>query len=464
MEHLRNMTKKLGQHMTASQMMGAGFALIIFLGGLVLSLPVCNADGKWLNFVDALFTSCTAVCVTGLVTIVPAVQFSLLGKVVLLLLIQVGGFGVIVCMMGVLLILRRQITIRSRVMIQESFNLNKLSGIVRMLLYVLKGTFLVEGIGALLYACWFVPHYGFFRGIWYAVFHAVSAFCNAGIDILGDDSLQMFVTNPLINLVTVGLIVVSGIGFLVWQDLSRTIGRIYRREMRISRALQKMQLQTKLAVLATLVLVFGGTLVILALEYDNPDTLGALHGGQKVLAALFQSVTTRTAGFFTIPQNLFREETKLFSCVLMFIGGCPGGTAGGVKTTTILVLLLTCVSILRGKEDTECFHRKIPAVNIRTALSVFLVGILTVLLGTMLLLVTEHTTLMTALYETVSAVCTVGLTQGLTPLLSVMGKLLIIFLMYMGRIGPVTLVLFFAGKSSAHANRRTLPEERIMVG
>lgn len=461
---LKRFARSVEQHMTASQIMVAGFAIAILLGGVLLALPVCNADGHWLNYVDALFTSCSAVCVTGLVTIVPATQFTLLGKLILLLLIQMGGLGIIVCTMGAFLILRRQITIRSRVLIQENFNLNTMTGLVELLIYVIRGTFLVEGMGALLYALQFVPEYGFFRGLWYAVFHSVSAFCNAGIDILGETSLLAYQKNPLVNLTTVFLIVTSGLGFLVWQDLTRMVKRIVRGEAGLGRSLQKMRLHTKLAVSVTLVLILGGTAAFFCLEYSNPETLGNLSFGQKWLAALFQSVTTRTAGFFTIPQNVFREQSKLVSCVLMFIGGSPGGTAGGIKTVTLAVLLLTCGSVLTGNADTECFHRKIPAANVRTGFSVFTVAFLATLLGTGIIMTTEHTGLMPALYEVTSAVATVGLSEGLTPLLSAAGKLVIILLMYMGRLSPVTLALLFAGKSAGRKNVRKLAEERVMVG
>lgn len=462
-KRLTKISRRIEDHITASQMMVVGFAAVILIGGILLTLPVCNADGKWLNFVDALFTSCTSVCVTGLVTVVPATQFTLTGKVLLLILIQVGGLGIVVCTMAAFLILRKQITIRNRVLIQESFNLNTMSGIVSMLIYVIRGTFIVEGIGAFLYAFQFVPEYGFGRGIWYAVFHAVSAFCNAGIDLLGDSSLQMYQTNPLINLVTMLLIIISGLGFLVWKDIALTIRRIWKKEYTFFRSLQRMKLHTKLTVLMTVVLVIGGAIGIFCMEYSNPETIGNFSPGQKWMASFFQSVTTRTAGFFTIPQNLFREQSKLLSCVLMFIGGSPGGTAGGIKTTTAAILLMTCWSVLKGNEDTECFRRKIQAVNVRTGFSVFTVSFMAVLVGTISIVAIEHTDLMSALYEVVSSVGTVGLSVGITTSLSAAGKVVIIILMYMGRLSPVTLALLFAGKSGRKRGRK-LPEERVMVG
>jgi len=463
-EAWKQVTDRIGAHMTASQIMVAGFAILIFAGGFLLSMPLCNADGKWLNFMDALFTACSAVCVTGLVTIIPASQFTLIGKLILLLLIQLGGLGIIACTMGAFLILKKQITIRSRVMIQDSYDLHTMSGVVAMLRYVLHGTFLVEGIGAVLYAIAFIPEYGVGRGVWYGIFHAVSAFCNAGIDILGADSLERYQTDPYINLVTILLIIVSGLGFLVWRDLTLTAKRIVKREYRIGRALQKMRLHTKLALSMTAFLLIVGTVAIFGMEYSNPRTIGSLTLGQKWLASLFQAVTTRTAGFFTIPQDHFLPQSQLLSCMLMFIGGCPGGTAGGVKTTTVAILAATCWSVLKGSEDTECFRRKLLPVNIRTGFSVAAVSFLAVLCGTMAILILEHTGVMEALYEVVSATGTVGLTAGLTPSLGTGGKCVIIFLMYMGRLSPVTLALLFAGKMGKRGRGRKLPEERIMVG
>lgn len=464
LNRIKKITRKLEQHMTASQMMVFGFAAVILLGGILLSFPICNADGKWLNFIDALFTSCTSVCVTGLVTVVPAEQFTLLGKMVILLLIQFGGLGIIACTMGAFLILRRQITIRNRVVIQESYNLNTLSGLVVMLKFVLCGTFLAEGIGAFFYALQFVPQFGFFRGVWYSIFHSISAFCNAGIDILGENSLQAYQTSPLVNFTTIGLIIASGLGFTVWQDLLLTGKRIRGREFSFGRCMQKMRLHTKLALLMTLVLVLGGTIGFFCMEYSNPATLGPFRMGEKWMAAMFQSVTTRTAGFFTIPQSAFYEPSRFLSCILMFIGGSPGGTAGGVKTTTIMILLLTCWSVLKGNPDTEYCRRKIPALNVRTAFSVVIVAFVALLGGTMAILLFEPVGLMDALYEVTSAIGTVGLSVGITPSLSSASKLVVILLMYMGRIGPTTLVLLFAGKIGKTKAGRKLPEERIMVG
>lgn len=439
-----------------------GFLSVIVLGAVLLWLPVSNE--KPISFLDALFTSTTSVCVTGLVTVVPKYQFTIMGKIILLILIQIGGLGIIACITAFFMLLKRKITVKERIVIQEAYNMNSLGGLVGMVRRILFGTVVVEGIGAVFYAIQFSRDYGLVKGIWYGVFHSVSAFCNAGIDILGANSLEGYQADPYINLVTILLIIVSGLGFLVWRDLTLTAKRIWKKEYPVGRALQKMRLHTKLALSMTGFLLIIGTVAIFAMEYTNPRTLGTMTTGQKWIASLFQAVTTRTAGFFTIPQDHFLPQSQLLSCMLMFIGGSPGGTAGGVKTTTIAILAATCWSVLKGSEDTECFRRKILPVNIRTGFSVAAVSFSAVLLGTMALLIMEHTGLIEALYEVVSAVGTVGLTAGLTPSLSSAGKCVIILLMYMGRLSPVTLAFLFAGKMGRRGKGRKLPEERIMVG
>lgn len=471
MKHMDSLWKKwsrfrnrTGRHMTSGQMMAAGFAAAILVGGVLLSLPVCNADGHFLAFEDALFTSCSAVCVTGLVTVVPAAQFNMLGKLLLLFLIQLGGFGIIAFTMGAFLVLKKQITLRNRVLIQQGYDQNTMSGIVALLRYIIAGTFLIEGLGAVGYAFQFVPQYGWLRGIWYSVFHSVSAFCNAGIDLLGENSLGDYVTNPLVNTVTIFLIIVSGLGFPVWKELLLVIRRVRSGECSLKKAVCRMKLHAKVALIVTGVLVLGGAAAVFLMEFSNPETLGDMSLPEKCMAALFQSVTTRTAGFFTIPQDLFRPESQLLSCMMMFIGGSPGGTAGGVKTTTVFMLAATCWAVLKGKEDTECFRRRIPFANIRTGFAVFSVSFMAVLSGTLLLLILEPVTITQALYEVVSAVATVGLTTGITPVLSTAGKLVIIVLMYLGRLSPVTMALIVASKVGKKNTKAKLPEERMMIG
>ena len=449
-----------------TQVMVFGFLALILVGACILMLPICNANGKWLNFPDALFTSCTCVCVTGLVTVVPAFQFTFLGKLVMLFLIQVGGWGVIVCVTYVLVLMKVKLTIQERVMLQNYFNRDSMRGPFAKGLYStlkvpanLTKKILVKGTPLLF------PQFGLLRGIWYAVFHSISAFCNAGVDLLGDSSFAMYADDVLINTVTAFLIIAGGIGFMVWRELVAFIKKAAKKETGIRQGLRKLSLHTKLVLLMTISLLLGGTLFFFIVEYNNPNTLGSMGFFQKLMASFFQSVTTRTAGFFTVPQDQLREVSRLFSCFLMYIGGSPVGTAGGVKTVTVAVVLLSCGSILAGHEDTECFRRCIPMNIVRTALSVCIGGLLLVLVGTLALMVAEpEATIMQATYEVVSATATVGLTAGLTPKLHIAGKFIIIALMYMGRIGPITIPLMIAGSIKRRNEKRRLPEEHIMVG
>ncbi len=442
----------------------AGFLGVIILGAVLLYLPVCNQTP--IEFIDALFTSVTSVCVTGLVTITPATQFTVAGKVVLLILIQIGGLGIIACIAAFSFILRQQFSLSEKIAIQEAYNLSSPGGIVRMIRRVLLGTLAVEGAGAVFYSFRFVPEFGWARGIGYGIFHAVSAFCNAGIDILGDSSLAAYAADPLINLTTMLLIVIGGLGFSVWFDLIDNFRRVQKHEVPKAWIFTRLTLHSKLVLVMTGILLFTGTFLVFLMEFSNPDTLGSLSLGQKVMASFFQSVTTRTAGFFTISQADMHEETKLLSCIWMFIGGSPGGTAGGVKTTTIAMLVLSCVTVIRGGRDTECFGRKISIANFRTGFSVVAVSFSVFLIGVLLIAVLEpdSISIINILFEASSAVGTVGLTADLTPQLTRASQCVIMVLMYMGRLGPVSLALLFAGKKNPRDDIRELPQENIIVG
>lgn len=442
----------------------AGFLSIIFLGGVLLYLPVSNV--RPIAFMDALFTSVSAVCVTGLVTVTPACQFTLFGKIILLLLIQIGGLGVIACAALFFFLLHRKITVRERVVLEETYGTGRLGGIVRMVRRVIMGTLFVEGCGAVMYAFQFVTEYGFLRGIWYSVFHAVSAFCNAGIDILGESSLAEYSVNPVINITTILLIIVSGIGFSVWFDIMENIKRLIHREVPVRWWFTRLRLHSKLAIIMTFVLIISGTGFIFLFEFHNPDTIGNMSLGQKAVAALFQSVTTRTAGFYTFSQGALHEETKLFCAILMFIGGSPGGTAGGVKTTTFAMLFLSCLTFVRGGGDTECMGRKISVANFRTGFCVVMAAFTAFITGTLAILFIEPDSIamVNVIYETASAVGTVGLTADLTPHLHRISQVILMAMMYIGRLGPLTLVLTFAGKSHPRDKIRSLPNEQIMVG
>ncbi len=441
-----------------------GFLGIILIGAVLLYLPVSNTSP--ITFMDALFTSVTSVCVTGLTTVTPASQFTLFGKVILLLLIHIGGRGVIACATMFFFLLRRRITLRERVVLQESYGAERLGGIVRMVRKVILGTLVVEGCGAFLYAFQFVPEYGVAKGIWYSVFHAVSAFCNAGIDILGGNSLADYATNPIINITTILLIILSGIGFTVWFDVIENGKKLVHREVPGKWWFTRLRLHSRLALIMTLILITAGAVFVFCAEYGNPDTIGGMSFGEKLLASLFQSVTTRTAGFYTFSQGAMHDESKLFCSILMFIGGSPGGTAGGTKTTTFAMLFLACLTFVRGGNDTECMGRRISVENFRTGFGVVMIAFSVFIMGTIAILALEPdgVPMINVVYETASAVGTVGLTADLTPNLSRASQAVIMVMMYIGRLGPLTLALTFAGKTHPRDKVRRLPKEHIMVG
>ena len=458
------MRKKRNTRWNTLRVTAAGFLGVILLGAALLSLPVSNTQP--IAFTDALFTSATSVCVTGLVTVVPASQFTLFGKVILLLLIQIGGLGVIACGTLFLFLLNKKITIQERVVLKEAYGADRLGGIVRLVRKVILGTFAVEGAGAVLYAFQFIPEYGLVRGIGYSVFHAVSAFCNAGIDILGSSSLSSYVTNPVINVTTILLIILSGIGFTVWFDVIDNNRRLIRGEVPKRWWFTRLRLQSKLAIMMTVFLILAGTVFVFLAEYGNPNTIGELSMGQKLMASMFQSVTTRTAGFCTVSQGALHTESKLFCAILMFIGGSPGGTAGGVKTTTFAMLFLACLTVVRGGNDTECMGRKITVANFRTGFAVVMVAFAVFIAGTIAVLFLEPDSILleNVIYETASAVGTVGLTADLTPRLCRASQYVLMVMMYIGRLGPLTMALMFAGKTHPRDRIRSLPEEQIMVG
>lgn len=435
------------------------FMGMILLGSLLLWLPVSAADGRPVSYLDALFTATTATCVTGLVTLPTVSTWSTFGHIVILILIQIGGLGVITIVSAVMIMLHKRMGFGNRLLLQDAFNLNSLSGIVRFVKRVMLGTFLVEGVGALFYMPVFIPEFGP-RGIWISVFTAISAFCNAGIDIIGENSLCDYATNPIINLVTGLLIILSGIGYIVWWDVLQTGRKAAGKHHKIFRDLT---LHSKIAIVTTLILVFGGGLLIFLFEYANPLTIGNLSVFDKVQVSLFQSITTRTAGFASMPQQDLTNASSILCLLLMFIGGSPVGTAGGIKTVTIAVLVVSALATIQNKNEVTLFHRNISrqAVNKAVAVTAMSFGILFV--STLLLSVVTDANSLDVLYETVSATATVGLTRNLTPSLNSAGKTVIIATMYLGRVGPISLALALnSGKK--HQNIIKNPTEDIGVG
>lgn len=447
--------------LSTTQLITLGFLAAVLAGSVLLMLPISSASGEMTPYLDALFTSATSVCVTGLTVVDTFSHWSLFGKIVILLLIQLGGLGVISFTTGIMVLIGRKITLKDRLLLESAFNLDNLSGLVRFLGKVFKGTMLIEGVGALLSMPVFCPRYGL-RGIWISVFHSVSAFCNAGIDILGPNSLEPYVNNVWLNLVTMALIILGGIGFIVWWDVLRVAGMVRRGEIRRGLFWQRLGLHTKITLFTTAVLIVGGWLLFLVMEWDNPETLGGLNPATKTLAALFQSVTTRTAGFATVPQSGLRTESVLLSVVLMFIGGSSVGTAGGVKTTTIALIFLSAASVVRGRETVTAYRRTIPDKLVRRASAIVAISLATLLMSTALLSLFQVGNLDDLLFETASALGTVGLTRGVSAQLGAAGKILMSCCMYFGRVGPISLAIAFAYRKDKGIT--AYPEQNITIG
>lgn len=434
---------KQGRSLRSSQIIPLGFLLLIAVGTLLLLLPVSTAGGRRTDVLTALFTATTSVCVTGLVTVDTFSHWSAFGQAIILVLIQLGGLGVVAVSSSVLLLFGKSFSIKDRVLLRDAFNLDTIQGLLRFLLRVVLGVFSVEAVGAALYAFAFVPRFGLGRGLWYALFHAVSAFCNAGLDILGPNSLIPYANDGWVLFVTMALIVIGGLGYIVWFDVVQTCALRCRRQRGA-----RLGEHTRLVLLLTAGLIFVGALAVLLLEGNNPYTLGSMPFGQKVLHSLFQSVTFRTAGFAAIPQGRLTEGTTLLGCLWMFIGGSPMGTAGGVKTVTLFAIAAGAVSYVQKRRETVVFRRQIPAELLQKAAAIVLMSLSVTLLAALVLLYTERLPLSDVLYETFSATATVGLSRGITQSLSPAGRLIVIICMYLGRIGPISMALFFRSEEA----------------
>jgi trk system potassium uptake protein len=445
------------KRLTPSQVLVIGFALTILTGAVLLSLPISTESGKPLPFIDALFTSTSAVCVTGLVVVDTATTYNTFGEVVIMLLIQIGGLGFMTFGTFFAILVGKKIGFRERLILREAFNQINISGVVRLVLMVLAITLVIESLGFIVLAIRFIPEWGWEKGLYYALFHSVSAFNNAGFDLFGDyekfSSLTRYVGDPIVNLTISSLFILGGIGFIVILELVQ-----YRVTKRLS-------LHTKLVLTMTAFLIFVGTIIILATEWTNPATLGELSFGDKLLSSYFQSVTPRTAGFNTLNIADMYPATLFFIILLMFVGASPGSTGGGIKTTTLTTILLAVWSMIRGRDNVVTYRRRIPYDQVYKALTVTVAALTLVIMVTMLLTITEHADILTALFETVSAFGTVGLTMGLTPELTVAGKILIILTMFAGRLGPLTIAVAIA-RSLRDQQEPPIryPEEKPLIG
>jgi len=421
------------------------FLSAILIGTLFLILPVSSAGGDRTPFVDALFTATTSVCVTGLVVVDTYSYWSIFGQAVILVLIQIGGLGVITVVSTMMLLAQKRFSLSQRTVLRDALNLETLQDLLGFLSKLIRGTLAAELTGALLYMLAFVPRFGFAKGLWASVFTAVSAFCNAGIDVLGPDSLAPYRNNPLVLIVTMILIITGGLGYIVWFDLYSKTRSGLKESHSYSQIRKSFSEHTKLVLALTFSLIGAGAVIVFAAEFNNPQTLGELSLPSRLLNSIFESVTFRTAGFATFSQKALKDASCLVAYFLMFIGGSPIGTAGGVKTTTFYLFILNTVSYIKGKNSAHVFKRSVSEEQMMKATAIVEVSMGTVLVLTLLLVSTNPVGIEDGLFEVMSACATVGLTRGVTPLLNTAGKLIITLAMYLGRIGPITMAIFLVG-------------------
>lgn len=436
--------------LTPSQILVIGFAALILVGTLILMLPVSSVSGRWTPLIDALFTATSAVCVTGLIVVDTASYWSPVGQAVILVLIQIGGLGIMTMSTLVAFVIGKRIGLKERLVMQEALGSFSLSGLVRLTREVLIVTFLIEAVGALLLTARLSLDYSWPRALWLGVFHSVSAFCNAGFDLFSV-SLVNYVDDWVIIPTVGGLIIVGGLGFTVILDLwnRRSGGRV--------------NLHTRIVLLVSGILIILGAVAVFALEYNNPKTLGPLSPSGKLLGALFHSITPRTAGYNSLVTGDLYPATLFLTVILMFIGASPASTGGGIKTTTFSAIALAVWATVRGKAEVKVFERRLARDVIDKSLAISSIAWAMVTVFSIILLAVEGTGLLETLFEVTSAFGTVGLSTGLTPKLSVFGKLLITATMYIGRVGPLTMAVALAQRTSSRCNIH-YPEGRILVG
>ncbi len=444
------------QNLNATRIVAGSFAAIILLGTILLSLPIASRSGTSPGILTCLFTATSATCVTGLVLVDTVTQWTLFGQGVILVMIQLGGLGFVTILTLISMLLRRKIGLSERLLVVSNFNLSSLSGVVGLVRYTVKWTAIFELSGAALLMTRFIPAFGVSRGLWYSVFHAVSAFCNAGFDLLGRgtpfQSLLPFQRDPVVLGTIMALIVIGGLGFVVWSDIGHRKQR------------GRLALYTKLVLGMTAALILLGAAVTLGVEWHNPDTLGPMPWWEKIVNAFFQSVTFRTAGFSSIDQGGLRDTTLALGCILMLIGGSSGSTAGGVKTGTVAVLALGLWADLKGGGAAVIGGRSLNRRQQNSAVTLTLTVGLLFIIGSMFLSLLEDLPFMSAAFEVASALGTVGLTVGITPGLTPVSRVLLILLMYLGRVGILSFSLAFSTRRSAVESKIKYPVTNVMIG
>lgn len=437
------------KRLTSAQIIILGFAGVILFGSVLLMLPIATRSGDSTSFADAVFTATSAVCVTGLVVHDTATYWSGFGQAVILLLIQIGGMGVVTVAVAIATVSGRKISLKQRSLMQEAIAAPKVGGIVRLTGFIIQTTAIIELVGTTILSTVFCPRMGFWKGIWYSLFHAVSAFCNAGFDLMGFDgeysSLTGYVDNPVLNLTVMALIIVGGIGFLTWDDIRTRKFHFHQYRM-----------QSKIIIMATAVLLLTAALYFYFFEFSS------FAQEERIWSSLFQAVTPRTAGFNTTDLTLISETGVAILIILMMIGGSPGSTAGGMKTTTAVTLLATAIAVFCRKESTQIFRRRVMEETIRQAVAIVTMYLLLFLSGGFIISKVEGLPLLTCLFETASAIGTVGLTLGITPQLEQVSRTILILLMFLGRVGGLTLI--FAALSAKKPIVSKCPVEKVIVG
>lgn len=445
--------RRIHSKLTQTQMIVVGFMLIILTGSLLLMLPWASRSHEVTPFLDTLFTATSASCVTGLVVVDTWSHWSMFGQVIILILIQVGGMGFMTLGVFMAILLRRRIGLKTRGVLQESINSLQIGGIVKLAKKIIQGTVFFESVGALILMYRFIPKVGMVRGIWYGIFHSVSAFCNAGFDLMGYvepyQSLCGYAGDWLVNLTIMSLIVIGGIGFFVWDDIAT-------KKLKVRRY----TLHTKLVLMTTLALIIGGALFFFFTEQSN--VLRNMPFAERIWASFFQSVTARTAGFNTVDTGALTEGSKFVTILLMFVGGSPGSTAGGIKTTTLIVLLVCVRSNMRQEKGYNILDRRLDEGVVRKACTVMCTNLLLMLTATIVMLALQPFALTDVLFETASAIGTVGMTTGITRSICSISKAVLIFLMYCGRIGSLTFALSLRGNKHEPAVKQ--PVEQVMIG
>ena len=463
--------RKISKEIGPTKILLISLIAVIIIGAFLLKLPICN--NYPMKIIDSIFVATSATCVTGLTTIVPIEQFTNIGQLILLALIQIGGIGLMTLISVVIITVGKKLNLSDRIIIKESLNQDSFRGLAKLIKKICIYTFIVEVVGAGLLAIRFIPDFGLGKGIWYSIFHSISAFCNAGFDLLGNNSLISYSGDWIICLTIMFLIIIGGLGFTVWDDIITNIKN--------KKKIHNLTVHTKIVLLITSILLLMGTIFTFILECDNMQTMNGDSLGTKILKSAFQSTTLRTAGFYSIPQSELTSVSKLLSICLMFIGGSPASTAGGIKTVTLGVIILLVINYIKGRQEINIFSRKISTNAINRAIVVISISIFIVIMAISMLLITENfekeknmdiqhsedinLSIVDIVFEVVSAFATVGLTLGITTQLSFAGKIIVILLMIIGRLGPITIsIALFKKHKEAKQSKAQYPYGNILIG